>query len=145
MTARRAEPGSLRRGSTLPSPVRRPRFGEFGDRQGGVGDSVRPVVGSAEHAEDLLGEVVDGGVVDQGGLGECQLQGGEQGSGDGGAGQAGFGGLEATGRDAGLDVRAARGGPILGVTACSASRGGSARRPSRGGCGTVAVPAEGSG
>jgi hypothetical protein len=50
---------------------------------------VRLVVGGAEHAEGLFGEVVDGGVVDQVGVGECQVQGGKQGSGDGGAGQAG--------------------------------------------------------
>jgi len=62
------------------------------------------VIGHAEHAQDLFGEVVEGGVVDQVGLGECQLQGGQQGSGDGGAGQARFGRFKAAGGDAGLDV-----------------------------------------
>ena len=75
-------------------------FGEFDDRQGGVGDGVCLVVVRTEHAEDLFGVVVDGGVVDQVGVGECQLQGGEQSSGDGGAGQPGLGGSGAAGGDA---------------------------------------------
>ena len=59
-----------------------------------MGEGVCLVVVRTEHAENLFGVVVDGGVVDQVGVGECQLQGGEQRSGDGGAGQAGLGGLE---------------------------------------------------
>ena len=107
-------PGSLCQPTVTAAPCGSAGFGEFGDRQGGVGEGVCLVVGRAEHAEDLFGEVVEGGVVDQVGVGECQLQGGEQGSGDGGAGQAGLGGLEAAGSDAGLDVAQRAGGQPRG-------------------------------